>query len=226
MLKTNDNPYSGGYWATRTWRFLYHQARSSGAHLSPSTRPPLVPSSAGRLALCPHPRHTIVSCVHVVHIVIPWQSEHLGNLDALTIPNDKKLPRPYPQVRKTFQCRFLAPGRVRSRGRRSEHCRSDWPRGSSLCAGHQVAAYELIYARTWQSCDANARFSRVFIWNEALNAVLHFSELFDQLDVTLESSKIVKWANLSQKSQFWLSLGSRNDPKRCIAYFSKKKLKK
>jgi hypothetical protein len=30
--------------------------------------------------------------------------------------------------------------------------------------------------------------------NEALNAVLHLSELSDQLDVTLESSKIVELA--------------------------------
>ena len=53
---------------------------------------------------------------------------------------------------------------------------------------------ELARARTRQSCDANARFSRVFFRNEALNAVLHLSELSDQLDVTLESSKIVKLA--------------------------------
>jgi hypothetical protein len=33
-----------------------------------------------------------------------------------------------------------------------------------------------------------------FSLNEALNAVLHLSELSDQLDVTLESSKIVKLA--------------------------------
>jgi hypothetical protein len=33
-----------------------------------------------------------------------------------------------------------------------------------------------------------------FLLNEALNAVLHLSELSDQLDVTLESSKIVKLA--------------------------------
>jgi hypothetical protein len=49
-------------------------------------------------------------------------------------------------------------------------------------------------ARTRQSCDANARFSRVFFLNETLNAVLHLSELSDQLDVTLESSKRVKLA--------------------------------
>jgi hypothetical protein len=48
--------------------------------------------------------------------------------------------------------------------------------------------------RTRQSCDANARFSRAFFRNEALNAVLHLSELSNQLDVTLESSKIVKLA--------------------------------
>ncbi len=52
----------------------------------------------------------------------------------------------------------------------------------------------LARARTRQSCDANARFARVFFLNEALNAVLHLSELSDQLDVTLESSKIVKLA--------------------------------
>ena len=33
-----------------------------------------------------------------------------------------------------------------------------------------------------------------FFFNEALNAVLHLSELSDQLDVTLESSKVVKLA--------------------------------
>ncbi len=48
------------------------------------------------------------------------------------------------------------------------------------------------HARSRQSCDANARFPRVVFLNEALNAVLHLSELSDQLDVTLESSKIVK----------------------------------
>ena len=48
-------------------------------------------------------------------------------------------------------------------------------------------------ARTRQSCDANTRFARAFIRNEALNAVLLLSELSD-LDVTLESSKIVKLA--------------------------------
>jgi hypothetical protein len=53
---------------------------------------------------------------------------------------------------------------------------------------------ELARARTRQSCDANARFPRVFFWNEALNAVLHLSELSDQLDLTLETSKIVKLA--------------------------------
>ena len=52
----------------------------------------------------------------------------------------------------------------------------------------------LARARTRQSCDANARFPRVFFLNEALNAVLHLSELSDQLDVTLESSKRVKLA--------------------------------
>jgi hypothetical protein len=52
----------------------------------------------------------------------------------------------------------------------------------------------LARARTRQSCDANARFSRAFFRNEALNAVLHLSELSDQLDVTLESSKIVELA--------------------------------
>ena len=52
----------------------------------------------------------------------------------------------------------------------------------------------LARARIRQSCDANARFSRVFLLNEALNAVLHVSELSGQLDVTLESSKRVKLA--------------------------------
>jgi hypothetical protein len=37
-------------------------------------------------------------------------------------------------------------------------------------------------------------FPAFFFGNEALNAVLHLSELSDQLDVTLESSKIVKLA--------------------------------
>jgi hypothetical protein len=53
---------------------------------------------------------------------------------------------------------------------------------------------ELARARTRQSCDANARFPRLFFLNEALNAVLLLSELSDQLDVTLESSRIVKLA--------------------------------
>jgi hypothetical protein len=53
---------------------------------------------------------------------------------------------------------------------------------------------ELARARTRQSCNANARFSHDFFCNEALNAVLHLSELSDQLDVTLESSKVVKLA--------------------------------
>jgi hypothetical protein len=48
--------------------------------------------------------------------------------------------------------------------------------------------------RTRQKCDANARFSRVCFGNEALIAVLHLSEICDQQDVTLESSKIVKLA--------------------------------
>jgi hypothetical protein len=52
----------------------------------------------------------------------------------------------------------------------------------------------LARTRTRQSCDANARFSRVFLLNEALNAMLHLSELSGQLDVTLESSKKVKLA--------------------------------
>jgi hypothetical protein len=52
----------------------------------------------------------------------------------------------------------------------------------------------LAFARTQQSCDDNARFSRVFFQNEASNAVLHLSERSDQLDVTLASSKIVKRA--------------------------------
>ncbi len=55
---------------------------------------------------------------------------------------------------------------------------------------------ELARARIRQICDAKARFPRVFFGNEALNAVLHLSELSDQLDVTLvlESTKIVKLA--------------------------------
>jgi hypothetical protein len=53
---------------------------------------------------------------------------------------------------------------------------------------------ELARARTRQSCNANARFSRVFFIKEASNAVLLLSELSDQLDMTLESSKIVKLA--------------------------------
>ena len=52
----------------------------------------------------------------------------------------------------------------------------------------------LARARTCQSCDTNARFPRAFFRIEALNAVLHVSELSDQLDVTLENSKIVKLA--------------------------------
>ena len=52
----------------------------------------------------------------------------------------------------------------------------------------------LALARTRQSCDANARFSRVFIQNEASKAVLHLGERSDQLDVTFASSKIVKLA--------------------------------
>ncbi len=52
----------------------------------------------------------------------------------------------------------------------------------------------LARARTRRSCDANARFPRVFFLNEALNAVLRLSDLSDQLDVTLESSKIAKLA--------------------------------
>jgi hypothetical protein len=49
----------------------------------------------------------------------------------------------------------------------------------------------LAHARTRDSCDVNARVS---LYNEALNAVLHLSEPSDQLDVTLESSKMVKLA--------------------------------
>jgi hypothetical protein len=50
---------------------------------------------------------------------------------------------------------------------------------------------ELARARTRQSCDANARFSRVLFRNEVLthDAVLHLREISDQLDATLESSK-------------------------------------
>ena len=59
---------------------------------------------------------------------------------------------------------------------------------------HEDLLSVLARARTRQSCDANARFSRVFFSNEVLNAVLHLSKLSDHLDVTLESSKIVKLA--------------------------------
>jgi hypothetical protein len=55
----------------------------------------------------------------------------------------------------------------------------------------------LARTRTRQSFDANARWSRVFFLNGALNAVLHLSQLSDQLDVghvTLESSKRVNLA--------------------------------
>ena len=56
-----------------------------------------------------------------------------------------------------------------------------------------------------QICDANACYSRVFfsyeVLNEVLNEVLYLSEHSDQLDVTLESSKIVKLA------AHWLSPG-------------------
>jgi hypothetical protein len=52
----------------------------------------------------------------------------------------------------------------------------------------------LALALTRQSCDDNARFSRVFFQNEASNAELHLSERFDQLDVTLARSKRVKLA--------------------------------
>ena len=68
----------------------------------------------------------------------------------------------------------------------------------SLSAFHSPKLSSLLpehaRARTRQSCDANARFPRVVFLNEALNAVLHLSELSDQLDVTLESSKTVKMA--------------------------------
>jgi hypothetical protein len=47
-------------------------------------------------------------------------------------------------------------------------------------------------SRPRQSCDANARFPRNFFRNEALNAVLHISELSDQLDLTLGTSKIIQ----------------------------------
>ncbi len=54
------------------------------------------------------------------------------------------------------------------------------------------------YILTRHSCDVIARFPRVFFSNEALNVVLSSSELYVQLDVTLdvtlESSKIVKLA--------------------------------
>ena len=53
---------------------------------------------------------------------------------------------------------------------------------------------ELARARLRQSCDAIARFPCVFFSNEALDALLHLSKLSDQLDVTLESSKILKLA--------------------------------
>jgi hypothetical protein len=47
--------------------------------------------------------------------------------------------------------------------------------GRAAGAGAQPRAEssELARARTRQSCDANARFSRIFLKNEALNAVLH-----------------------------------------------------
>ena len=59
---------------------------------------------------------------------------------------------------------------------------------------HEDLLPVLARARTRQSCDANARFPQVFFSNEALNAVLLLSELSDQFDVTLESSKIVNLA--------------------------------
>ncbi len=40
----------------------------------------------------------------------------------------------------------------------------------------------LARARSPQSCDANARFFSGFFLNETLNAVLHLSELSDQLE--------------------------------------------
>ncbi len=64
----------------------------------------------------------------------------------------------------------------------------------SLCPKLSSLLPGLARARTRQSCYANARFSRVFFLNEALNAVLLLSELSDQLDVTLETSKVVKLA--------------------------------
>ena len=64
----------------------------------------------------------------------------------------------------------------------------------SLSARLSSLLPELARARTRQSCDANARFSRVFLCNEALNAVLLLSELSGRHYVTLESSKTVKLA--------------------------------
>ena len=60
---------------------------------------------------------------------------------------------------------------------------------------HEDLLPELARASPRQSCDANAHFAHgLFFLNDAVNAVLHLSELSDQLDVTLESSKIVKLA--------------------------------
>jgi hypothetical protein len=59
---------------------------------------------------------------------------------------------------------------------------------------HEDLLPVLARARTRQTCNANARFPHDFFCNEALNAVLLLSELSDQHDVTLESSKIVKLA--------------------------------
>jgi hypothetical protein len=49
-------------------------------------------------------------------------------------------------------------------------------------------------APTRQSCDANVGFPRVFFENEDSNAVLHSSELSDQLVATLKTSKMVNIA--------------------------------
>ncbi len=69
----------------------------------------------------------------------------------------------------------------------------------------QMTLKMLAHTDNRQICDANACYSRVFfsyeVLNEVLNAVLYLSEHSDQLDVTLESSKIVKLAAQ------WLSPG-------------------
>jgi hypothetical protein len=56
---------------------------------------------------------------------------------------------------------------------------------------------------------------------EALNTVLHLSELSDQLDVTLESSKISNW--LSPGSRRPKAMQSNKDYAVYAAFFSSKK---